>query len=126
MTKQQIKQHSFKNDRYVKTRGGNSHFLDVYCSGCNYHLLLYQKDGKGSLLRIYLDRIFEPPILAKLQSECNSKSDMPNLKCLNCQKIVAIPMVYKPENRLAFSLVRGAFIKKKSTGVYPPTELILN
>lgn len=125
MEKQQTNQHSFKNDRYVKARGGNSHFLDIYCSSCNNYLLLYQKDGKGSLLRLYLDRIFEPPTLRKLQFECKSKNDIPNLKCSNCQKVIAISMVYKPENRLAFSLIRGAFVKKKSIGVYPPVELIL-
>jgi len=126
MIKQQTSQHSFKNDRYVKSRGGNSHFLDIYCSDCNHYLLLYQKDGKGSLLRLYLDRIFEPPILARLQFVCESKKSMPSLKCSNCQKLVAIPMVYKPENRLALSLVQGSFIKKKSEGIYPPKELILN
>lgn len=121
MTKQRMNQHSFKNDRYAKSRGGNSHFLDLYCSNCNYHLLLYQKDGRGVLLRLYIDRIFEPPTLAKLQFECKSKNDMPNIKCSNCQKIIAIPMVYKLENRLAFSLIRGTFVKKKSTGIYPLT-----
>jgi hypothetical protein len=116
------KVHKFKKDRYVKTRGGNSHFLDLYCSNCNQHILLYQKDGQGSLLRLYLDRIFEPQELAILQSTCNIKSQIPNLKCGACQKLIAIPMVYKPENRLAFSLVPGSFIKKKSEGVYPPKE----
>lgn len=124
MKKQQTNQHSFKNDRYVKARGGNSRFLDIYCSNCNHYLLLYQKDGKGSLLRLYLDRIFEPPILAKLQFEYKSKSDMQNLKCLNCQKVIAISMVYKPEDRLAFSLIRGTFIKKNMR-VSPPAKLIL-
>lgn len=116
------KVHKFKKDRYVKTRGGNSHFLDLYCSGCNNHLLLYQKDGQGSLLRLYLDRIFEPQELAVLQSTCSTKSQIPNLKCSTCQKLIAIPMVYKQENRLAFSLVPGSFVKKKSEGVYPPNE----
>lgn len=114
--------HKFKKDRYVKTRGGNSHFLDLYCSGCNNHLLLYQKDGQGSLLRLYLDRIFEPQELSVLQSTCNNKSQIPNLKCSACQKLIAIPMVYKQENRLAFNLVPGSFVKKKSEGVYPPDE----
>ncbi len=31
-----------KKDKYVRPRGGNSHFLDLYCSKCNRHLALYQ------------------------------------------------------------------------------------
>ena len=122
MTKKRTNLYSLKNDRYAKSRGGNSHFLDIYCSKCNHFLLLYQKDGQGALLRLYLDRIFEPSSIARLQFDCHSKNDMPNLKCPNCQNLVALPMVYKPENRLAFSLIRGMFVKKKSKGTYPPVK----
>lgn len=113
MEKQQAKQFSFKNDHYSKSRGGNSHFLCISCSKCNNYLLLYQKDGKGTLIRLYLDRIFDPPNLAKLQKECGHKNDLKNLVCPSCKQLIATPMVYKPENRLAFSLMRGTFIKKK-------------
>ena len=112
--------HKFKKDRFVKVRGGNSHFLNLYCSNCNQYLLLYQKDGQGSLLRLYLDRIFEPQELSVLQSICKNKSEVPNLKCPNCKKLIAIPMVYKREDRLAFSLIPGSFIKKKSEGDNSP------
>lgn len=110
--KKQIDQYSFKKDRYAKVRGGNSHFINIYCSKCNSYILLYQKDGLGALIRLYLDRIFEPPVLAKLQYECNDKKEIPNLTCPKCANLLAIPMVYKPENRLAFSLIRGSTIKK--------------
>ena len=112
--------HNFKKDRYSRDRGGNSQFIDLYCSNCNQHLLLYQKDGPGSLLRLYLDRIFEPQELAVLQSTCHSKSEVSQLKCPRCQQLVATPMVYERENRLAFNLLRGTFSKKKSEGMYPP------
>ncbi len=114
-----------KKDRYSKARGGNSNFLDIYCSKCNQHLLLYQKDGHGSLLRLYLDRIFNPEKLALLSQQCNEKKDIPNLICENCHSLIAVPMVYVSEQRLAFKLIHGTFVKKKSTGLYPPTELIL-
>ncbi len=58
MADQNTTQHSLKKDRYVSTRGGDSHFLDLFCSKCNQHFALYQKDGHGRLLRMYLDRIF--------------------------------------------------------------------
>ncbi len=113
----------FKKDRYSKDRGGNSYFIDLYCSNCNEHILLYQKDGPGSLVRLYLDRIFEPEVFAKWQSAYTTKAELPNLKCPNCQQLIATPMVYARENRLAFNLIRGTYSKKKSEGVYPPLAI---
>ncbi len=120
MTDKKTTQHSLKKDKYVNTRGGNSHFLDIYCCKCNQHLVLYQKDGHGSLLRMYLDRILEPQEFLLLQSKVGSKIEMPNLKCPKCNVLIGTPMLYKAEGRLAFRLVRGSFAKKKSEGVYPP------
>ena len=113
--------HTLKKDRYVKARGGNSHFLDLHCGQCRQHLALYQKDGEGSLLRLYLDRIMAPPDLQALQSK-GSKKDLPALKCSKCQALIGVPMVYEKENRLAFRLQRGSIVKKKSDGVYPPKQ----
>ena len=118
--------HKFKNDRYVKSRGGNSQFLDLYCGKCLQHFALYQKDGRGSLLRLYLDRIFDPKELSELQSKNIGKNDVPNLRCPKCGSLIGTPMVYEPEWRLAFRLVRGSFVKKKSEGVYPPPRQNLN
>ncbi len=112
-------QHKFKKDRYVRARGGSSEFLNIYCSSCQSHIALYQKDGHGSLLRVYLDRIFEPDNLSNLQNS-NNKGTLPSLKCPSCNTLIAVPMVYKLEDRLAFRLIKGAFFKKKSDGTYPP------
>src|SRR3989344_1533349 len=87
--------HKLKKDRYVHTRGGNSHLLDIHCSGCKAYLLLYQKDGHGSLLRLYLDRIFAPPELQMLQFRYQNKKDMPNLACAACKTLIGTPMVYE-------------------------------
>jgi len=106
-------QHTLKKDRYASVRGGNSHFLDLFCSKCGQHLALYQKDGKGSLFRLYLDRIFEPRELSALQFKSNSKKDVPNLKCPKCNTLIGVPMIYEPEDRLTFRLVQGSFVKKK-------------
>ncbi len=116
-------QHNYKKDRYVKSRGGSSHFLDLYCSKCKNFIALYQKDGPGSLLRLYLDRIFEPQDLASLQSKNLSKNEVPALRCSQCNSLLGIPMVYEREKRLAFRLLHGLIIKKKSDGVYPPLVL---
>ncbi len=116
------KQHTLKKDKFVNARGGNSHFLDLYCSKCNQYLVLYQKDGHGRLLRMYLDRIFEPQEFSLLQSMVGSKAGMPNLKCSKCGVIIGTPMIYEAEKRLAFRLIHGSFVKKKSEGVYSPVS----
>ncbi|MDP2656649.1 MAG: hypothetical protein Q8P11_03755 [bacterium] len=104
--------HKLKNDKYVKARDGNSYFLDLYCSRCEQFLVLYQKDGQGALIRLYLDRFFAPKELAVLQYDCKEKKDMPNLKCSKCGVLIATPMMYESEQRPAFRLIRGAFVKK--------------
>jgi hypothetical protein len=116
--------HKFKKDRYANARGGSSEFLDIYCGSCKTHLALYQKDGPGSLLRMYLDRIFEPQDLAKLQ-DVERKEKIPNLVCPCCHTLIAVPMVYKPENREALRLIRGTFFKKKSKGIYYPEQNVI-
>lgn len=120
MTDENHKKHDPKKDRYSKARGGNSRFLDIICSTCNSHVALYQKDGPGALLRMYLDRIFEPSALASLQHQSGGKKDLPNLQCPKCRTLIGTPMVYELESRLAFRLVRGSFAKKNSDGTYPP------
>lgn len=122
MVDQKTTQHSLKKDKYVNARGGNSHFLDLYCSKCNQHLVLYQKDGRGRLLRMYINRIFEPQEFSLLQSRVDSKVEMPNLKCPKCNVLIGTPMIYEAEKRLAFRLIHGSFVKKKSDGVYPPSH----
>ena len=124
MADQKNTQHKFKNDKYVNARGGNSHFLDIYCAKCGQHLALYQKDGRGSLLRMYLDRIFDPQELSALQSRGGDKKDIPAFKCTKCGALIGTPMVYELEKRLAFRLFRGSFAKKNSDGVYPPPQNI--
>lgn len=118
----EIVTHEFKKDRYSKARGGRSEFLNIYCTSCDYHIALYQKDGPGSLVRMYLDRIFEPANLADLQQKINDKKSTPNLICPSCKSLIAIPMIYKPENRLALRMIRGKSYKKKSDGTYFPKK----
>lgn len=123
MTDKSPKKYDFKKDKYSKVRGGNSRFLDIFCSACNSHVALYQKDGPGALLRTYLDRIFAPTELSDLQYKNEAKKGLPNLQCTKCQALIGVPMVYEPENRLAFRMVHGSFAKKNSDGTYPPPKL---
>lgn len=100
-----------KKDKYSRARGGNSIFYSLSCSSCEEFLLVYQKDGIGNMLRLYIDRISGSESLKKLQS-IENKADLPILKCEKCGLVIGVPMIYAPEKRLAFRLVRGAFKKE--------------
>lgn len=113
------KRRKFKNDRYSKSRGGKSIFLNLTCTTCNRAIALYQKDGPGSLLRLYLDRIVEPPELSVLQSKVTVKSEMTNLTCPGCSTVLGTPMVYEPETRLAYRLIPGKLAKNLNDGNSP-------
>ena len=91
----------FKNDKYKKVRGGYSRLLDISCEHCQKHLFFYQKDGPGLLKRMYLDRIID--------SRINNST---NLVCPNCNKLLAVAMIYEKENRPALRLFVGAITKK--------------
>lgn len=91
----------FKNDKYRKARGGYSRLLSISCEHCKKHLFYYQKDGPGLLKRMYLDRIIE------------SNLDMSkDLVCPECQKLLAVRIMYEKENRPALRLFVGSVIKK--------------
>lgn len=85
-----------KNDRFVKSRDGNTKFLYITCNNCQQPVMVYQKDGKGGLLRCYADRIVWP---AAEQSN--------QLICSSCKTVLANHMIYEPENRPAYRLIPG-------------------
>lgn len=95
-------EYKLKRDKFSRFRGGMSEFLDIYCANCNEKLLLYQKDGRGRLLRMYLDRIFEPASVLWGQ-----------LKCPKCDALIATPMVYVPEQRRALRIIKGSLYRTK-------------
>ena len=89
-----------KNDTYKKARGGRSRVLRISCQKCGSLICLYQKDGPGSLRRMYLDRISEPQVsLAR--------------KDLSCAEghLIGVKIIYEKENRPAFRMITGTFVK---------------
>lgn len=90
-----------KRDRYSRARGGNSALLDLFCTNCNSWLFLYRKDGPGSLIRCYLDRI--------INSDAGDNRNA--LKCPKCGQLIGVPMIYVKESRPAIRLIHGAFRK---------------
>jgi hypothetical protein len=58
-----MKELKLKNDVFKKVRGGHSRLLEIICQQCGESICLYQKDGSGSLKRMYIDRIINPQYL---------------------------------------------------------------
>lgn len=97
-------------DKYKSKRGGQSKLLEITCRQCGASILTYQKDGPGSLLRLYLDRIHSPASWVGLQHL--PLGDIPYLKCPGCQEFIGTPYIYAQEKRPAFRLRPDAIIKK--------------
>ena len=91
----------FKSDTYKSARG-RSQLLDISCRKCDNHIAYYQKDGPGSLRRMYMDRILHPDTISNNQYK--KISDIEPLKCGECNEILAHPVIYKKENRPAYRL----------------------
>ena len=109
-----IKENEMIMDTFRKARGGNACMLTVYCVNCDTPLLFYQKDGKGTLYRCYLDRIIYPYQYKELLTRFDNVKDLPQLKCSHCGNGIGTPMVYEKEDRFAFGLFMGKFYRRIS------------
>lgn len=89
-----------KNDKYSKARGGWSRILDVTCNECGSRICYYQKDGPGSLKRMYVDRMI------------GMKSSNSKLTCSGCGHELGIQVMYEKENRPAYRLFQGSVNKR--------------
>ncbi len=103
-------------DGHRLARGGTAKLVDVACGACGARVLVYQKDGPGWLKRCYLDRILDPPEYETLQRRkgIRGPEDLPNLVCLSCGVLIGTPVRHK-DGRLAYRLIRGSFIRKRSS-----------
>ncbi len=90
-----MKKFKARKDRYFSSRGGVYVLVKVYCANCAAYILTYQKDGHGALIRLYLDRVVTPQIPFK------------QLRCDQCNELLAVPMIYKREGREALRINRG-------------------
>ena len=91
----------FKNDKYKKVRGGSSRLLRISCQKCGEQICSYQKDGPGSLKRMYIDRITEPMVSI-------------SKKNFSCPKghLLGVKIIYEKEKRPAFRLFVDSVVKK--------------
>ena len=106
----------FIEDNYQKVRGGWSKFLNLYCVYCGQHVMLYQKDGPGPLMRSYLDRIVAPVSLTGMQN----RKTVPNIVCSHCHRLLGIPGIYDEEDRKAIFWLAYVIVHRVGAGVYPP------
>lgn len=97
-----------KSDKFKKAREGSSRWLLLNCSTCKNPIAHYQKDGSGTLKRLYLDRI------SGVQDSKITAGE--NLVCNTCKTVLGTAMVYKQENRPAFRLFPGAVEKEPLKG----------
>ena len=106
--------YELKNDKYRRARGGKAVFIDILCAKCNGLVMVYQKDGEGKLKRCYLNRIFFPLELERLQYSPAVKTtkDFSALFCKTCKQLIGSPMLHH-EGRLAFRLFPGSYFKTR-------------
>lgn len=84
-----------KNPLHRKRR--NTHPLEVSCGQCKTPVVIYEKGGKGNLIKMQLPRIIE--------SKVDLKNHKGHLLCPNCGEELARRGTYK-EN-LTYWIVRG-------------------
>jgi len=110
-----MKTFRLKSDRFRKARGGTARLVNIVCNKCGTQVLVYQKDGMGRLLRCYLDRIFAPLELERLQHDVYVREprDLQPLVCRACDAILGVPIRHH-SGRLGFRLLQGAFFKEKA------------
>ncbi len=117
------KQYKPRQDVYTKARGGWSTLLSIFCAKCKRNNFLYQKDGPGELKRMYLDKVIAPESFAKKLSTHAKITDVDNLSCTNCGHLMATPMIYEKENRLAYKVVQGGMIEQINLNGWFPAPL---
>ena len=90
-----------------------SRLYRIFCGRCKEFVVLYRKEGSGSLIRIYHKQILEPEHF-KSYRHAKFKKGIPPLDCSKCQQKIGIPMIHEPESRPAYRMIKGSFFKKES------------
>jgi hypothetical protein len=97
-----------KKDTYRKKRGNFSKIILLKCKQCKNKIGYHQKDGDGWLKRLYLDRLYLLPNLKPPKFILEEY-----LTCQKCKNKFAKAIIYKKENRKAFSIIKDSLIKIK-------------
>jgi hypothetical protein len=98
-----------RKDKFRSARGGRSRLLRISCSGCETEILLYQKDGPGTLKRMYFDRIHAPERLVGLQHKDQKQLAM--LTCGACGRMIGVPTYTKKKRGMRSAVFQDAITK---------------
>lgn len=85
----------YKNPLHKK--GKNTFPLEVVCGNCKTPMLIYEKAGKGNLIKLQSHRIIE--------SAFNLETHKGHLKCISCKETLANRGVHK--GNLTYFIIRG-------------------
>lgn len=89
----------YKNPYYRRVRGAA--IMLICCGHCKNNIALYQKVGKGVLLRMYVDRI--------IKSSIDLAPRPGALFCPHCKRQLATRVTLRRKNKEAYIMKRGAF-----------------
>ena len=89
----------YKNPYNRRVRGGST--MLICCGYCKNDIALYQKVGKGILLRMYLDRV--------IKSSVDLSRKPGALFCPHCHKHLATRVTLRRKNKEAYIMKRGTF-----------------
>ena len=87
-----------------------SRFLAVHCTNCDAFISKYRKEGSGSLIRMYLDRMNAP-------EECPNefkqalKDKVTRLSCYQCKQ--SLGKLNQNSSPASYKLIKGSYKKKK-------------
>ncbi len=94
----------YENPFCRKIKGSTN--IVVSCGFCKKDIALYQKAGRGRLLRMYLDRI--------IRSAVDLAPQPATLCCPYCKKQLATRVLLRRKNIEAYILIRSAYNTKKA------------
>lgn len=92
----------YENPDYRKVK--NSFLLIVSCAHCKNEIALYQKVGRGGLLRMYVERI--------VKSSVDLSKKPRGLFCPNCGEQLGARVTLRRKKSDAYRMIRSAFNTK--------------
>jgi len=114
----------FIKDKYSVSRGGRSKLLNLQCRKCESLVSVYQKDGGGRLLRLYLDRIFYSGGFSNYKTKNFGKN--PIVRCKKCGEPMGAFVKYTKEYRKSLRLFQSSVIKKsRNVKTFLPKQTLI-
>lgn len=87
-----------------------SRFLTILCAQCGTFIAKYRKEGSGSLIRMYLERISIPDDCpAEFKDSLKEKSA--RLSCYQCGQTIG--KLNPKSSPASYNLIKSAYRKKK-------------